>query len=209
MRTIANLRLASGSPRRAAILREAGFTFAVEPARDMELAPEEDAEPATVAVTLAATKAAEVAGRHREDVVLGADTLVVLGDRILGKPASPDDAAAMLRRLRARTHRVITGVAIEGVLGRAAGTRVTSVRFRRYTDEEVRQYIESGQPMDKAGAYGIQDQPFSPAESIQGCYLNVVGLPLCLTGELLEDIGAFAPDSPRPGCPQCGHARST
>jgi MAF protein len=201
MEIAAPLRLASGSPRRAQILRDAGFAFEIEPSRIAERAPSPEAEPDVEAASLAATKAADVADRHPEDLVLGADTLVVLNDRILGKPSGPIDAITVLRRLRGRTHLVVTGIALDGALGRAAGTRTTAVTFRRYTDEEIQRYVDSGLPMDKAGSYGIQDEPFRPAESIQGCYLNVVGLPMCLTAELMERIAAFRPGSPRPVCP--------
>lgn len=196
----APLRLASGSPRRAEILRAAGFAFHVEPSRFDEPPPAHGADPIEVAVSLASAKAAEVAGRRHDDIVLGADTLVVLDGLVLGKPAGPDAAAAVLRQLRGRTHLVITGVAVDGTLGRATGTRTTSVRFRNYADDEIERYVHSGRPIDKAGSYGIQDEPFSPAASITGCYLNVVGLPLCLTTELLERRGAFTPESPRPVC---------
>lgn len=202
----APLRLASGSPRRAQILRDAGFAFEIEPSRTDERAPSPEANSGTEAELLAAAKASDVARRHPEELVLGADTLVVLNDRIIGKPAGPSDAAAVLRRLRGRTHLVVTGIALDGALGRAAGTRTTSVTFRRYSDGEIQQYVDSGLPMDKAGSYGIQDEPFRPAQSIQGCYLNVVGLPMCLTAELMERIGAFRPGSPRPVCP---HAPGT
>ncbi|MBI2965967.1 MAG: septum formation protein Maf [Chloroflexi bacterium] len=200
------MRLASGSPRRARILREAGFVFEVEQSRIDERPPPSRADPDEEATLLAATKAADVAKRHPGELVLGADTLVVLNDRVLGKPGGASDAIAVLRRLRGRTHRVVTGVALDGALGRAAGTRTTSVTFRRYTDDEIRQYVDSGAPLDKAGSYGIQDDPFRPADSILGCYLNVVGLPLCLTAELMEHIGAFKPGSSRPVCP---HDRGT
>lgn len=206
MNIAAPLRLASGSPRRAQILRDAGFAFEIEPPRTDEKAASSQADPDAEAASLAATKAADVAKRHPDEVVLGADTLVVLNDRILGKPTGPSDAITVLRRLRGRTHLVVTGMALDGALGRAVGTRTTLVTFRKYTDEEILQYVDSGLPMDKSGSYGIQDEPFRPAESIQGCYLNVVGLPICLTAELMERVGAFRPGSPRPVCP---HAPGT
>jgi MAF protein len=206
MEIVAPLRLASRSPRRARILRDAGFAFEVEQSEVEEQAPLSKASPDEQAALLAATKAADVAERHPGELVLGADTVVVWNDRILGKPGGPSEATTVLRRLRGRTHLVVTGVALDGALGRAAGTRTTSVTFRRYTDDEIRQYVDSGAPLDKAGSYGIQDEPFRPAESIRGCYLNVVGLPLCLTADLMERIGAFRPGSPRPVCP---HARGT
>ncbi len=103
----------------------------------------------------------------------------------------------MLRSLRDRTHQVVTGVALAGELGRVSGREVTEVHIRDYTEEEIERYVRSGSPLDKAGSYGIQDRPFSPARRVVGCYLNVVGLPLCRTLELFRQVGAI-PESVRP-----------
>ncbi len=183
--------LASESPRRARILSDAGLVFDVEPARVDEDAVDAP-DPAAKAVRLAELKAGEVAERSTGAAVIAADTLVVLGGDVLGKPGSPREAVAMLRRLRGRTHAVVTGVAVAGPGGRASGAETTTVRFRAYSDDEIEEYVAGGSPLDKAGAYGIQDEDFSPAESLTGCYLNVVGLPLCLAGRLLTETDALA-----------------
>ena len=124
--------------------------------------------------------------------IVAADTAVVDGDDILGKPADEADAAAMLRRLRGRPHAVLTGVAVlDAHTGHMASTVVrTVVHMRAFSDAEIAAYIASGDPMDKAGAYAIQNRTFAPVERIEGCYANVVGLPLCALGCLLRRLGA-------------------
>ncbi|MCH7735537.1 MAG: septum formation protein Maf [Chloroflexi bacterium] len=191
-RLTAPLCLASGSPRRADILMSAGLRFEIDPAEVDESPWLDSAAPDRSAARLAAEKAQAVALRHPQSVVLAADTLVVLDGRIIGKPADADDAREMLRLLRNRRHEVITGVAVVYGENSAAGTETTSVNMRGYTSDEVDAYIRGGSPFDKAGAYGIQDEPFSPASSISGCYLNVVGLPICLASRLLLSTGALA-----------------
>jgi MAF protein len=190
----APLCLASGSPRRADILRGAGLRFEIDPAEVDESPWLDGTAPDRSAARLAAEKAQAVALRHPDAIVLAADTLVVLDGRILGKPAGPDDAREMLGRLRDREHEVITGVAVVYGENSAVDTETTSVNMRGYTPDEVDAYITGGSPLDKAGAYGIQDEPFRPASSISGCYLNVVGLPLCLASRLLVATGALAGD---------------
>ena len=115
----------------------------------------------------------------------------MLDGRLLGKPADGAEAREMLRSLRGRAHTVVTGVAVAGPGGVVSGAKATIVRFRGYSDEEIEEYVRGGSPMDKAGAYGIQDREFAPAAAVTGCYLNVVGLPLCLAGELLREAGAL------------------
>lgn len=124
--------------------------------------------------------------------MLGADTVVVLDDVILGKPADDADATAMLAALRGRAHRVLTGVAL-AVAGEIAWSSVveTTVWMRAYGADEVERYVRSGRPLDKAGAYGIQDTDFRPVERIAGCFANVVGLPLC---EVRLALNALDPD---------------
>ena len=184
--------LASASPRRAAILRRAGFRFSVVPAGRVEDARVQGgATPEATVATLAGEKAALVARSYAGGFTLGADTVVVLDGRLLGKPVDGAEARAMLRSLRARAHTVVTGVAVAGPRGVLSGTRATIVRFRRYSDGEIDAYVRGGSPMDKAGAYGIQDRAFEPAAAVTGCYLNVVGLPLCLTIDLLREAGAL------------------
>ena len=140
---------------------------------------------------MARDKASAVSSRLGRGVVLGADTVVVLDGAILGKPGSAGHAVEMLRRLRGRGHCVITGLAaIDAGTGRVEAAAVTStVYVRRYGDDEIVDYVASGEPFDKAGAYGVQDTQFSPAERVEGCYLNVVGLPLCRAAELMARMG--------------------
>ena len=196
IRAAAPLLLASASPRRAAILRRAGFSFAVAPAEGVEEAiVREAATPEATATALAVEKASLVAARHPGTFVVGADTVVVLDGRLLGKPKGDAEAAAMLRDLRGRAHAVVTGVAVAGSRGVVRGAKTTIVRFRRYSDGELDAYVRGGSPMDKAGAYGVQDSEFAPAWAVTGCYLNVVGLPLCLALALLRKAGAL-PERP-------------
>lgn len=186
------LLLASASPRRRELLGALGLTFEVMPS-----AFEEDASPAPgempngFARRLALSKAKVVADQHPHALVLGADTIVVLEGRVLGKPASVAEADDMLRRLRGREHRVITGVALVAMNGDVLTVEhaETKVVFRRYSDDEMRDYITSGAPMDKAGAYGIQDTAFHPATSVEGCLFNVIGLPTCLVADMLARAG--------------------
>ncbi|HCW51718.1 MAG TPA: septum formation protein Maf [Clostridiales bacterium] len=187
--------LASASPRRKDLLTGLGVPFEVRPSR----APEDEpgrvppAEAGGLALRLARRKAeavaAELAGAP-DVLVIGADTLVVLPDRILGKPASPEEAAAMLRALSGREHRVVTAVVVaEPATGRVEeGVEETKVFFRRLGPEDVRSYLATDEPFDKAGAYAIQGVGALLVERVEGCYFNVVGLPL---GRLAEVLGRF------------------
>jgi MAF protein len=125
-------------------------------------------------------------------LILAADTVVGDGDQQLGKPIDAKDAAAMLRRLRGRTHRVITGVALIDVTTgrRATRSETTDVHLRSLSEDEIGQYVASGDPLDKAGGYAIQNRAFHPVDWIEGCYSNVVGLPICLVAEMLSAWGA-------------------
>jgi MAF protein len=156
-----------------------------------EGSPKPGESPAEFVTRLSQEKAgAAFAGADRA-VVVGADTVVVLDGEILGKPATEDEAVSMLRRLRDRSHTVYTGVtALDGQSGRSISTcKSTDVEMRAYSDDEVEAYVASGGPMDKAGAYAVQDASFRPAHRVNGCYLNVVGLPLCEVVGLLETLG--------------------
>lgn len=183
--------LASSSPRRTEILGRLGLPFeTVEPGVDEpEAAP--GADPVEVAQGLALAKARAVASRRSAGTVLGADTVVELDGAVLGKPVDDGDAARMLRDLRGREHRVITAVAlVDAATGETAEAyRASRVVMRDYTDDEIAAYVASGAPMDKAGAYGVQDEAFAPASEVRGCYLNVVGLPVCETLKLAERFG--------------------
>jgi MAF protein len=184
----APLVLASASPRRFEILSELGLIPAIQAANiDEDAVGRRGATGPESARLIAEAKAQSVV--MREAAVIGADTIVELDGRVLGKPSDPADARRMLIELRSREHFVTTGVAV--VYGGAmfADTETTIVSMRNYALAEIDAYLATGSPLDKAGAYGIQDEPFSPAAAIRGCYLNVVGLPVCLTTNLLEQAG--------------------
>lgn len=137
-----------------------------------------------------ATAKARAVHLEKGDIAVGADTLVVLGESVLGKPASVDEARARLAQLRGKSHTVLTGV----LLRRADGAEwlravTTTVRMREFSDVEVEDYIARGEPFDKAGGYGVQDARFNPVDQMQGCWLNVVGLPLCDVSRDLEALG--------------------
>ena len=184
--------LASASPRRRELLAQAGYTFEVQPAHvNEDLRPDED--PIAYVVRLAREKAqsvfAEISSTGPASppaVVLGADTTVTLDSHILAKPEDAADAARMLRLLSGRTHRVITGVALASAKGVEVAAEVTGVQFLTLNDDEIAAYIATGEPMDKAGAYGIQGFAAKWIPRIEGCYFNVVGLPLALVNTMLE-----------------------
>jgi MAF protein len=166
------------------------------------------AEPLVAALNVAVAKARQVAaaGQQPDEVTLAADTLVVADGRILGKPADAHEAAGMLHALAGRAHSVLTGVALSGQDGSAWGGVVsTSVVMRAVTDAEIRAYVGRGEPFDKAGGYAIQDTIFRPVERLEGCYLNVVGLPLCAVAAGLEALGVAVerPRSMQPPCTYC------
>lgn len=181
--------LASASPRRRELLAQAGFTFEVLPANvNEDLRAGED--PISYVVRLARDKAQAVYANlnDSEAVVLGADTTVTVDRHILAKPADADDAARMLRMLSGRTHRVITGIAVTSATGTEVAAEVTGVRFVALSEAEIASYIAGGEPMDKAGAYGIQGLAAKWIPRIEGCYFNVVGLPLALLSSMLESL---------------------
>ena len=149
---------------------------------------------------LALRKARAVAGRHRDGLVLAADTVVVLDGEPLGKPSEPEEARAMLRRLRGREHEVITGVAVVDVRSGRAKTMAVSSRvlMAGYSDATIDTYVASGAPLDKAGAYAIQDLGGALVERLTGSYTNVVGLPVEETRRLLEELGVPVSAGPGP-----------
>lgn len=182
--------LASASPRRRELLADAGFRFDVVPADVPEVhAPGET--PERFVSRLARAKAEWVATLRPEAVVLAADTTVALGDRILGKPADEEEARSMLASLSGRTHRVWTGVAIVGPRGSEELQIGTDVHFRPLAPDEVEAYVSTGEPMDKAGAYGIQARAAGFVLAIEGSYTNVVGLPLAETIVVLRRLGVI------------------
>jgi septum formation protein len=172
--------LASQSPRRRILLRQIGLRFRVVPSHVPERIRHGET-PRANARRIAVAKAREVASRTTNALVIGADTIVVLDGHILGKPSSPADARRMLRKLSGRQHVVYTGFAlVDARTGYCrSGVEATRVRFRRLTREEIDAYVKSGSPMDKAGAYGIQDD-FGAVfvEKVNGCFYTVVGFPL-------------------------------
>jgi septum formation protein len=181
--------LASASPRRRELLTQAGFTFAISPASIPEdLRPQEN--PVAYVTRLAREKAESVYRRLGGDVlVLGADTTVVAPNgEVLGKPADAVDAARMLRLLSGATHQVMTGVAVVCSHGTEVAAEVTHVSMVALSDQEIDAYIATGEPMDKAGAYAIQGYAARWIPRIQGCYFNVVGLPLVLVAGMLEGV---------------------
>ena len=190
--------LASASPRRRELLSGICSQFEVVPS-EIDETLEDGPTPEGVA-ELALRKARAVAARAGEAVVLAADTLVVLDGTALGKPADPEEARAMLRRLRGREHEVITGVAVvDSRTGREASLAVVSrVRMAAYSDATLDAYVASGAPLDKAGAYAIQDLGGALVERLAGSYANVVGLPVEETRRLLADFGVrvSSPDAP-------------
>ncbi len=182
--------LASASPRRRDLLSRLGIPFDVRPTEVAEEAGK-DADPLRLARRLARVKAESARLSIPGAPVLAADTVVALDGAILGKPADAGEARRMLRWLRARSHRVITAVAVLPAGRSSALVRhsVTEVRMRAYSDAEMEASIARGDPFDKAGAYAIQDELFHPAESYDGCYCNVVGLPLWPAIQLLKRVG--------------------
>ena len=181
--------LASASPRRRELLSALGLEFEVCPAIGEEH-PVPGLSGGETAKRLSRAKCLEVAaGADGEDVVIAADTVVCLDDEILGKPADEQDAERMLKALSGRDHRVFTGVTV------ARGGRVlsdyeeTAVHFRPLTEREIAAYIATGEPMDKAGAYGIQGRAALFVRGIEGDYFNVMGLPLCKLGQMLKELG--------------------
>lgn len=180
--------LASASPRRAALLRGLGWTFTVEPANVDEVIVAGET-PEETAARLASAKAEHVERMHPKALGLAADTLVVCDDVVLGKPRDTDDAFSMLRLLSGRKHRVVTGVAVWWNGKHASGVESTIVEFRELSDAAIRTYLDGNESMDKAGAYAIQDFGSLLVRRIEGCYFNVVGLPLALLSELLAETG--------------------
>jgi septum formation protein len=186
METKQKLILASTSPRRAELLRSAGLAFSVRHP-DADEQRKENETPIDYAVRTAREKAQSIPVENGE-VVIGADTVVAVEGRILGKPADAADAEEMLRQLSGKMHEVVTGVCLHARQKTVRFHAATSVLFRDLSDEEIRTYIATGEPMDKAGAYAIQGGAVGMVRRIDGSYSNVVGLPLC---ELIETLRSF------------------
>jgi len=182
-----SLILASASPRRSELLRNAGISFTVEPAHVPEQAlPDEP--PLEYAQRLARNKARAIFERYPDKVVLGADTVVVVDEHLLEKPRDEQDAARMLLLLAGRTHKVITGVCLVAPGYEQTEAEVTEVRFSRLSEQEIAEYVATREPMDKAGAYAIQGMASRWAERTDGCYFNVVGLPVPRVYRMLQAL---------------------
>ena len=195
--------LGSTSPRRRELMGRMNVSFEVAaPFADEDPLPGEG--PQQLVERLALAKARSVFSDRRDAMAIGADSVVVLGDRILGKPGSSEEARSMLTALRGREHHVYTGVAVVSPSGEAVSSLRSRVMIREYSDEELEAYVLSGEPMDKAGAYAIQDQDFHPASLLEGCYNNVMGLPTCLLADMLMKAG-LPPDAVErpPECANC------
>lgn len=180
--------LASGSARRPELLASLGLTFEIVPAGVDESSEESD--PERLACELAMRKAAVVAVGQPDAVVIGADTLVTLDGRFFGKPADAARATETLRALRGRTHQVVSGVAVVAGDRREVAAVVTHVTMRAYTDDEIDRYVATGSPLDKSGAYAIQDPVFAPVASFEGCMCSVIGLPLFTLRRLLLEVAS-------------------
>lgn len=192
--SIRRLILASGSPRRRQLLSLVGLPFVVK-AAGVDEGPLAGEAPVELVERVSQAKARAVASPRPDELVVAADTIVVLDEEILGKPADAREAVGMLRALRARSHVVYTGVAV----WHASAQRMvyelgeSTVWMRDYADKEIRDYVATGDPFDKAGAYAIQHPHFDPVARVEGCGLNVMGLPLCHLGRGLASLGVVIP----------------
>jgi septum formation protein len=180
--------LASGSPRRHELLNLVGIAHEVRPANIDETLRSRET-PHRHAERLAREKASVVATRDPNLITIGADTIVVVNRKILGKPASVEQAATMLRQLSGREHKVVTAIAVSRGKKLRSAVEEVKVKFRRLRDDEIDAYIATGEPMDKAGAYGIQGFGATIVECVNGDYFSVMGLPLARLVGLLHDVG--------------------
>ena len=181
-----NLILASQSPRRRELLGLFHVPFTVRVA-DIDETMDANNAPCDEVAKVSRRKALAVS-REKDDVVIAADTIVVLGSQVLGKPHSPEEAREMLRSLSGRDHQVMTGMTVLRGNTAVTVTEITDIHFRQLSEREIDAYVQSGEPMDKAGAYGIQGGAALFAERMVGDYYNVMGLPVCTLWKLLRDI---------------------
>ncbi len=186
--------LASSSPRRQELIRSLDFPVKIF-ASHVDETVTETLTPAQIVETLSLRKADAAAEQLKQTgddgIVIGSDTIVVMEGKVLGKPSDRREAFHMLQSLQGKTHRVFTGVACIdlGTGKRLVRHRVTNVTMKPLTDRQIERYIETGEPLDKAGAYAIQGLGATIVDSIEGCYFNVVGLPLALLGDMLAEFG--------------------
>ena len=180
--------LASASPRRKDILEKTGLKFSVEPS---DLGEDFDSKlsPTQIAESLSLAKAKRIASHHQNSLIIGSDTIVVLDGEILNKPLTKEEAEEMLKKLSGNTHSVISGFTVIEGDKIITGFEETKVRFRSLSKEEISEYIDTGEPMDKAGAYGIQGGAGKFVEAIEGDYFNIVGLPLFALSDALREFG--------------------
>lgn len=184
--------LASKSPRRRKLLEQIGIKFVVEESN----VDEENSyhlSPRDMVKHLSIEKAKAVARKNKQAIVIGADTTVILENEVIGKPRSEKEAKEILKKLSNKTHLVITGITIinfKKILTRLAETKV---HFRKLTDKEINAYVKTGEPMDKAGGYGVQEKAGIFIDNIQGDYFNVVGLPISAVSEMLKEFGIDIP----------------
>lgn len=179
--------LASKSPRRRELLSMLGLEFTVIPAVGEEKV-DDDLTPGETVMSLSLGKAREIADSHPDSLVIGSDTLVYLEGKPMGKPHSREEAAEMLRKLSGRVHQVYTGIAVVQGTDEKVDFEKTDVQFRELSEEEIEWYIGTGEPMDKAGAYGIQGQGAVFIPKIDGDYFTVMGLPLCKLWSMLPNV---------------------
>lgn len=185
--------LASGSSRREGLLSDLGLPFRVLASGAYEPLAPPGSDPVSHAIELSRLKAATVAAEWPDSVIVGADTVVAIEGAILGKPHDCEDAFRMLDLLRGRWHRVFTGVTVQCGEVQQSGVKGARVRMRAATDRELEDYVATGEPMDKAGAYAVQGRGSALVDEVLGCYNAVVGLPLCLVTEFLPRCGLHPP----------------
>ena len=182
--------LASGSPRRKKLLQQIGFTFEVSPADIDEGIYKETNSPGEYAQRNAKLKAFEISKKVSHGIIIGADTVVAIDGKVFGKPENNADAVRMLEKLSGCEHTVITALSVIKLPDskEAADFAATRVKFKSLSDNEINEYVRSGEPMGKAGAYGIQEKGALLVDEIHGCYYNVVGLPLTLLIRLMDEV---------------------
>jgi septum formation protein len=193
---IRRLILASGSPRRRQLLSLMGIPFVIK-AAGVDESPLHNEPPTELVLRVSQAKAFTVSDVRPDELVVAADTVVVLDGEVLGKPADAADASRMLHDLRGRPHMVYSGVTVWHPASRRVVCKLgeSAVWMREYDSDEIAAYVASGDPMDKAGAYAIQHPEFAPASRVEGCWLNVMGLPLCHLGRALIQFGVQMPSN--------------
>jgi septum formation protein len=186
--------LASASPRRRELLSSIGLDYIIDPA-DIDETEAVSRDPVERVIKLAEKKAVHVACKYPSGLVIGADTIVLINGKVLNKPKDTEDVFAMLSMLSGKVHEVVTGVAVVRApdLIKQTGWECTKVTFKSITPEEIRRYIATKEPLDKAGAYGIQGIGALFVTRIEGCYPNVVGLPIPTLARLLKAFGVYLP----------------